>query len=191
MQIIHRKGSFDSGHRVMNEKFKCFQLHGHTYLYTLNFSFEESESIGYALDFKEIKRTYMQWIDDILDHGMILNPCDEKPIALVREMGSKLWLMSLNGEGVYCNPSVENIAKEVYLAMEILTLSYPLLKLHSVEINETPNCGTICTESSIKEEERKNFRTARESAILEYMKNKGVLVYDDRVDSSKAFNIEN
>lgn len=27
-QHISRKGSFDSGHRVMNEKMKCFNLHG-------------------------------------------------------------------------------------------------------------------------------------------------------------------
>ena len=26
-QHITRKGSFDSGHRVMNEKMKCFNLH--------------------------------------------------------------------------------------------------------------------------------------------------------------------
>ena len=32
MQLITRKGTFDSGHRVMNEQYKCYNLHGHTYL---------------------------------------------------------------------------------------------------------------------------------------------------------------
>ena len=117
MQLITRNGNFDSAHRVMNEKMKCFSLHGHTYLYSLTFSFEKMESIGYALDFKEIKRVYMQWIDDILDHGSILNPKDEIVIKAVNELGNKLWLMSLNGEGEYCNPSVENIAKEIFLSL--------------------------------------------------------------------------
>ena len=79
------------------------------------------EEIGYAIDFKEVKRVFCQWIDDILDHGMILNPKDELLIRTTKEYGTKLWLMSLNGENQYCNPSVENIAKEIYLAMEILT----------------------------------------------------------------------
>ena len=110
-QYISRKGNFDSGHRVMNERMKCFNIHGHTYLYELTFEFNEMEEIGYAIDFKEIKRVGCQWIDDLLDHGMILNPKDTELIQTTRNYGTKLWLMSLNGEGEYCNPSVENIAK--------------------------------------------------------------------------------
>jgi 6-pyruvoyltetrahydropterin/6-carboxytetrahydropterin synthase len=182
MQIIERKGSFDSAHRVMNEARKCFHVHGHTYLYELGFSFEESESIGYALDFKEIKRVNMQWIDDILDHGAILNPKDIEFIDLVKnKLKTKLWLMSLNGEGEYCNPSVENIAKEVFLAMEVLLENYPLLKVYSIKINETPNCATICYNSSIKEEERNNWTKFRRNEILSYAKEKGIIEYDDRI----------
>ena len=40
-QYITRKGTFDSGHRVMNERMKCFNMHGHTYLYELEFEFNE------------------------------------------------------------------------------------------------------------------------------------------------------
>lgn len=40
-QYITRKGNFDSGHRVMNERMKCFNIHGHTYLYELEFEFNE------------------------------------------------------------------------------------------------------------------------------------------------------
>ena len=76
MQYITRSGTFDSGHRVMNERMKCFNLHGHTYLYDLTFSFDSMKDIGYAIDFKEIKRVACQWIDDILDHGFIVNPKD-------------------------------------------------------------------------------------------------------------------
>ena len=117
VQYISRKGNFDSGHRVMNERMKCFNVHGHTYLYELTFAFNNMEEIGYAIDFKEIKRVFCQWIDDILDHGMLLNPQDYELINVTGKLGSKLWLMSLNGEHEYCNPSVENIAKEVFLAM--------------------------------------------------------------------------
>jgi 6-pyruvoyltetrahydropterin/6-carboxytetrahydropterin synthase len=184
-QYISRKGNFDSGHRVMNENMKCFNLHGHTYLYELTFSFENMEEIGYAIDFKEIKRVFCQWIDDIMDHGMILNPHDELLIETTKAYNSKLWLMSLNGAGEYCNPSVENIAKEVFLAVNILsnTLYYnspTALKIHKVKIYETPNCWTECYEDSIKEEEFVNFGSARTSEISEYAIAKGIVEYDDR-----------
>lgn len=185
IQYITRKGNFDSGHRVMNEFMKCFNIHGHTYLYELTFSFENMEEIGYAIDFKEIKRVFCQWIDDILDHGMILNPHDTKLIETTKEYGTKLWLMSLNGKGEYCNPSVENIAKEVFLAMHILseTLyggSATGLKIHKVTIYETPNCFTECEASSITSSEVKNFSDANSVSIVQYAKEKGVLEYDDR-----------
>jgi 6-pyruvoyltetrahydropterin/6-carboxytetrahydropterin synthase len=184
-QYISRKGNFDSGHRVMNEFMKCFNIHGHTYLYELTFSFENMEEIGYAIDFKEIKRVGCQWIDDILDHGMILNAKDELLIQTTREYKTKLWLMSLNGEGEYCNPSVENISREIFLAMEILfdevyKNSETGLKIHRVTIYETPNCWTEVKAASITDRERDNFRKARFDEVKAYADEKGVLEYDDR-----------
>lgn len=185
VQYISRKGNFDSGHRVMNEFMKCYNIHGHTYLYELTFSFENMEEIGYAIDFKEIKRVFCQWIDDIVDHGMILNPKDELLIKTTKEYKTKLWLMSLNGEGEYCNPSVENIAKEVFLAMEILTnelykRASTGLKIHNVKIYETPNCWTDCDFESISFLERENFYKSNLVNIVKYAQDKGVLEYDDR-----------
>ncbi len=184
-QYISRKGNFDSGHRVMNERMKCFNVHGHTYLYELTFSFENMEEIGYAIDFKEIKRVFCQWIDDILDHGMILNPHDTSLIQTTMDLGSKLWLMSLNGSGNYCNPSVENIAKEIFLAMDVLSETLydkapTALRIHSIKIYETPNCWTDCYRNSITESERFNFMVANVHSIMAYAEKKGIVEYDDR-----------
>jgi 6-pyruvoyltetrahydropterin/6-carboxytetrahydropterin synthase len=179
-QYISRKGSFDSGHRVMNERMKCFNVHGHTYLYDLEFEFNEMEEIGYAIDFKEIKRVGCQWIDDILDHGMILNPKDLMLIETTKNLGSKLWLMSLNGKDGYCNPSVENIAKEIFLAMDVLFFNYKNLKIHKVTIHETPNCYTTCIRESISASEKTNWVTNRFTGVCEYADQKGMLEYDDR-----------
>ena len=178
-QYITRKGSFDSGHRVMNERMKCFNIHGHTYLYELNFEFNEMEEIGYAIDFKEIKRVGCQWIDDILDHGMILNPMDTELINTTKNYGSKLWLMSLNGDE-YCNPSVENIAKEVFLAMMVLFQPYKNLRIHEVTIYETPNCSTICSKESISDAEAAAWMGKRYAEVNQYAVGKGVIEYDDR-----------
>lgn len=177
-QYISRKGSFDSGHRVMNERMKCFNPHGHTYIYHLKFSFESIESIGYALDFKEIKRVACQWIDDILDHGNILNPKDEIMVDATTRLGGKLYLMSLNGLDQYCNPSVENIVKEIFLAMEVLFENYPQLKVHKIKLYETPNCATTC--KGVGQEERLNWQLVRYKQVKEYAKEKGIVEYDDR-----------
>lgn len=184
IQTVSRKGSFDSGHRVMNERMKCFNLHGHTYQYELKFAFNQSEEIGYAIDFKEIKRVGCQWIDDVLDHCMILNPHDVDVIKTTKNLKSKLWLMSLNGFGEYCNPSVENIAKELFLAMEILfpenANNKTGLRIHKIKVYETPNCSTVVKANSILESERVNFRTVRYSEIYDYYVEKGKIEYDDR-----------
>lgn len=190
-QYITRKGNFDSGHRVMNERMKCFSIHGHTYLYELTFSFNSMKSIGYAIDFKEIKRVMCQWVDDYLDHGMILNPMDTELIQVTKNLGSKLWLMSLagtdnEGELRYCNPTVENIATEVCCAMKLLTeLLYPDpaigLRVHKVKIYETPNCFTVCKANGIWPAEYANFVSHNYETIRQYATDMGVLEYDDRL----------
>jgi 6-pyruvoyltetrahydropterin/6-carboxytetrahydropterin synthase len=180
LQTIIRKGSFDSGHRIMNERMKCYNMHGHTYLYELEFEFSSMEEIGYAIDFKEIKRVGCQWIDDFLDHGMIVNPKDEEVIKAALATKSKIWYMSLNGKTQYCNPSVENIAKEIFLAMKLLFFQYPDLKIKKVTLYETPNCYTVCTADSITPIETTNWLQQNEYNVLNYAKNKGIVQYDDR-----------
>ena len=180
-QYITRKGSFDSMHRVMNECQKCFNIHGHTYLYELTFEFEQMESIGYAVDFKEIKRVACQWIDDMLDHGAILNAKDDVMIDACKQLSSKIWLMSLNGEYHYCNPTAENISKEIFIAIDtIFKLHYPQLILHKVKLYETPNCYTECYDESITVVEKQHWYNKNYEDVKKYAKNKGVVEYDDR-----------
>jgi 6-pyruvoyltetrahydropterin/6-carboxytetrahydropterin synthase len=185
IQYITRKTNLSCGHRVMNESMLCYNLHGHEYITELTFSFKNMEEIGYAIDFKEIKRVFIEYLQVTMDHGMLLNPKDTVVIDAVKTLGTKLWLMSLNGYNEYCNPSVENIAKEVFLAMEILTNELykdaPTgLEIHNVKIYETPNCWTDCTYDSISDQERDHFYGTRLAEIAEYAQSKGVLEYDDR-----------
>lgn len=180
-QTITRKGSFDSGHRVMNERFKCFNYHGHTYLYELTFSWVEAGSLGYAVDFKEIKRIACQWIDDILDHGFIANPQDAGIIGLCRDLGTKLYLMNLGGEGQYCNPSAENIAKEMFFAISILMnrTDETQFTLDKITLHETPNCSVEC--SGVDEKEWSTLLSSPlYKSLIQYKSEKGELEYDSR-----------
>ena len=169
----------DCMHRVVNHVSKCRHVHGHSYLYDLTFSYPTISDIGYSLDFAEIKRIGVQWIEDHMDHGAILNPHDKIMIEACDKLNSKIWIMSLNGESEYCNPSVENIAKEVFLVMEVLFKDSPITP-HQIKIYETPNCYTDCFVGSISDAERANFYKKNESSILAYRSALGTLEYDDR-----------
>lgn len=181
MQTMTRKGTFDAAHRVMNEKMKCFNIHGHTYLYELTFKFNSMDSIGYAVDFKEIKRVCCQFIDDFLDHGVIVNPDDTLFIKTAEVLKSKIWQMSLNLDK-YCNPTAENIAKEIFLICENLFTGRGFgLQIQNVRLYETPNCFVDCTEESISGTEVENFEIMNLQKITEYAKEKGIFNYDDRI----------
>lgn len=153
---------------------------GHTYKCELTFSYEEIQEIGYAIDFKEIKRVGCQWIDDKLDHGIILNPKDDLLIQTSQALGSKIWLMSLNGENEYCNPTAENISKEIFLAMELLFKKVKGLDVYSIRLWETPNCFVDTTSDSFKSLERINWLRVNHSSVSKYAEEKGQIEYDDR-----------
>jgi len=179
-QTVTRIFTFDSGHRVMNEQFKCFNLHGHTYKIEATWEFKNMESIGYAIDFKEIKRVFGQFIDDFLDHGFIANPDDKHYIAACMLENSKLWKMSLNGNK-YCNPTAENIAKEIYLIANYLVHDIKTgLRCIDIKLWETPNCFVNANEDSLATGEKMNFMESRENQLSSYKLLKGELNYDDR-----------
>ncbi len=164
----------------MDERFKCHSLHGHRVDVELTFSFGKQYDIGYCIDFKEIKRIAGQWLDDHLDHGFMANPEDAAVITACEATNTKLYLMSLNGEGNYCNPTAENSAKEIFIAVTLLFENFPELTLECVRYAETPNCWVEAFASSCSDDEIKHFIAFRGNQVLQYAKDKGVVEYDQR-----------
>lgn len=175
MVTITRIFEFDSAHRVMNEKVKCFNLHGHRFKVELTFECFTSGSLGYALDFKEIKRIAGTWLDDNFDHASILNPNDEQLIMLCKNQGWRWYRMGLGNFGDY-NPSAENIASEIfYSLMTIFDVSYKgVVALKSVRLYETPNCWVDVSSSSYVATETYRNR------LIDWSKKMGVFNYDAR-----------
>ena len=178
-QTITRKGTFDAAHRVMHERVKCFNLHGHTFLYELTFGFREPEDLGYALDFKEIKRVAGAYIDEVFDHGTIVNPKDEVLIDCVKKLGTKLYKMSIKGVNEDCNPSAELISKELFIQISML-MNTGNLWLEKLRLYETPNCWVDTDASSLKPGEFEKVRIAREEMVSEFRKKVGTFEYDER-----------
>ncbi len=165
----------------MDERFKCHSLHGHRVDVELTFQFSKQFSIGYCIDFKEIKRIAGQWLDDHYDHGFIANPHDAVVITACEATNTKLYLMSLNGESEYCNPTAENTAKEIFLAINLLFEDNEDLKLSQVRYTETPNCWVDAFENSCSQQEVEHFYAFRAKSIRQYAKDKGVIEYDQRL----------
>lgn len=176
--FVTRKGKFDAAHRVLHERFKCFNLHGHEYHYELTFSWSQPTGLGYAIDFKEIKRVVCEWIDDRMDHGFIANPQDHKIIDVCRDMGLKVYEMNAVDNEGFCNPSAENIAKELYFAGMVLLESTDL-RVHSIRLWETMNCYVDCSRLSPAELDQL-YRSRLHDDLVTWRKFTGVVEYDGR-----------
>ena len=141
MGKLTRIFDFDAAHRVMNEKVKCFNLHGHRFKVELTFRYLEKEALGYAIDFKEIKRVAGTWLDESFDHATILNPFDRELIELCEKNRWRLYIMGL-GEKDDINPSAENIASEIFYCIDYIFRENfgKSVILENVRLYETPNC---------------------------------------------------
>ena len=127
MFTVSREINFCYGHRLMNYAGKCRHLHGHNGRAIIVFEASALDSHGMVLDFSEIKRVVNRWIEENLDHRMILDRSDPAAAAL-EDMGEPVYRLN-------ANPTAENIAKRIFeVAAE---LGFPVVE---VRLWETPHC---------------------------------------------------
>ena len=97
---------FCYGHRLLNYDGKCKHLHGHNGKAVIVLEAEQLDSRGMLVDFSDIKRSVRTWIDEQLDHRMIL--CESDPaVPFLKQQGEPLFLLPEN-------PTAENIAKLIF-----------------------------------------------------------------------------
>ena len=117
---------FCYGHRLLHYEGKCRHLHGHNASVEIELASEELDERGMVHDFSEIKQTVKKWIDDNIDHVMLLNK-DDDIIPLLEESGERY--LSVDG-----NPTAEFIAKMIYEQVE--SFGFPV---STVRVSETPD----------------------------------------------------
>jgi 6-pyruvoyltetrahydropterin/6-carboxytetrahydropterin synthase len=106
MFTITKKIEFCYGHRLMKYEGKCRHLHGHNGVIEVDISTAGLDGRGMVLDFSDIKRTLKTWVDETLDHKMIL--CKHDPvIPLLKQNNEVFYLMEEN-------PTAENMAKLIF-----------------------------------------------------------------------------
>ena len=86
MYRVTREIDFCYGHRLINYDGKCRHLHGHNGRAVISLEAPSLDAKGMLVDFAEIKRHVQRWIDENLDHNMLL--CREDPLLpLLLERG--------------------------------------------------------------------------------------------------------
>jgi len=103
---VTRQIEFCYGHRLLNYEGKCRHLHGHNGRAVIALEAAELDGRGMLVDFGEIKRTVQRWIDENLDHNMLL--CRDDPILpVLQAQGERVFVMEEN-------PTAENIARLIF-----------------------------------------------------------------------------
>ena len=127
MYQVTREIDFCYGHRLLNYDGKCKYLHGHNGRAIITIESDRLDKRGMVLDFSDIKRVVSSWIDNTLDHRMILNR-EDPVIDMLQEMGEPLYVID-------SNPTAENIARLIYEFT--VDHGFPVT---SVQLWETPHC---------------------------------------------------
>lgn len=106
MYSVTREITFCYGHRLLDYDGKCKHLHGHNGRAVITLQAEKLDDLGMVLDFSLLKRVVGGWIDETLDHKMLLHR-DDPVLAFLREQGEPVHVMDVN-------PTAENIARLIF-----------------------------------------------------------------------------
>jgi 6-pyruvoyltetrahydropterin/6-carboxytetrahydropterin synthase len=106
MYRVTREIDFCYGHRLLNYDGKCRHLHGHNGRAVIVLESDKLDERGMLVDFTDIKRKVQKWIDDTLDHTMLLRH-DDPILPLLKQHGERVFVMQVN-------PTAENIARLIF-----------------------------------------------------------------------------
>jgi len=126
---VTREIDFCYGHRLLNYDGKCKYLHGHNGRAVITLESSELDERGMVIDFSDLKRLVSNWIDENLDHRMILRR-DDPAVAMLESLGEPVYLVD-------ANPTAENIAKLIFIFDYALSQDLPIVECR---LWETPKC---------------------------------------------------
>ncbi len=130
MHTVIREIHFSYGHRILGHSGKCARLHGHNGRVQIEIASEKLDALGMVVDFYEIRRRIGAWIDEHLDHRMILNRQDPAA-SLLQGSGENIVLID-------AIPTAEVLAKWIF--QEASGMGFSVAK---VTLWETENsCAT-------------------------------------------------
>ncbi len=90
----------------MNHPGKCRHLHGHSARIAITLETEQLNEQGMVCDFSDIKDFAGQWINDTLDHNMLLYK-DDPVLSMLQAAGERVMVVNEH-------PTAEFLAKLIF-----------------------------------------------------------------------------
>lgn len=106
MYLVTKRIEFCYGHRLLDYDGVCKHPHGHNAVVEVDVSTETLDNRNMVADFSDIKRLVKGWIDQHLDHKMILRH-DDPMVAPLQQLNEPIYILD-------SNPTVERIAKLIF-----------------------------------------------------------------------------
>jgi 6-pyruvoyltetrahydropterin/6-carboxytetrahydropterin synthase len=106
MYSVAKRIEFCYGHRLLDYEGMCKHPHGHNAVVELEIRSEGLDRRNMVMDFSDIKLAIKGWVDQALDHKMILRR-DDPLVSLLQGMGEPVFVVD-------SNPTAERIARLIY-----------------------------------------------------------------------------
>lgn len=127
MHRVSRELFFCYGHRLLDYQGKCRHLHGHNGKAVITLEADTLDRLGMVVDFNRLKQVVGGWIDQHLDHKMLLHR-DDPALPALQKLGEPVHVIDVN-------PTAENIARLIF--DQARAAGFPVIE---VQLWETESC---------------------------------------------------
>lgn len=101
-EVVH----FCYGHRLLDYVGKCARVHGHNGRVEIVAAAEQLDARGFVLDFSDLQAVAQAFIDERLDHRLLLR-ADDPLVPVLTAQGEAFVALEVN-------PTAENLAKLIF-----------------------------------------------------------------------------
>jgi len=125
MYSVTKRIDFCYGHRLLDYDGICKHPHGHNAVVEIEVRTPALDHRNMVCDFSDIKRVVKGWIDEALDHRMLLRH-DDPLVAALQQLGEPVYVLD-------SNPTAERIARLIF--DHVASQGFPVVR---VGVWETP-----------------------------------------------------
>ena len=123
MFSVTQELAFCYGHRLFGYPGKCGRLHGHNGLARVTLRGEMLDAQGMVADFDQIERSLRSFLDESIDHRLLLHR-DDPLVPALRAAGEVFVAVDFS-------PTAENIAR--YIFEHARRAGFPVVEVQLVE----------------------------------------------------------
>jgi 6-pyruvoyltetrahydropterin/6-carboxytetrahydropterin synthase len=106
MYEVTQELPFCYGHRLLRHPGKCARLHGHNGIAVLTLRAERLDGQGMVVDFDHVLARVGRWLEETLDHRLLLHR-DDPAVTALQAIGEPLCVLEFH-------PTAENLARMLF-----------------------------------------------------------------------------